>query len=198
MVNYWWPSLTSEQSKAALSLRLAQDQRTFKIAHYAPWLFNWWLTQKWFHSLSLIEGNLASLCSQDIEIIKQLPSDGKVTMLFPWVCSCFSSNIFFTLIFLQEKIRQQGIAESISRDARVSFGNWDFDPITDISDPFQNHEGSVHMWLGEEDGIIPLEVNRYISQKLPWIKVHEVPDAGHFLFFNPSLCEAILRELLTA
>lgn len=102
------------------------------------------------------------------------------------------------LIFLQEKIRQQGIAESISRDAIVSFGNWDFDPITDISDPFQNHEGSVHMWLGEEDGIIPLEVNRYISQKLPWIKVHQVPDAGHFLFFNPSLCEAILRELLTA
>lgn len=82
MVNYWWPSLTSEQSKAALGLRLAQDQRTFKIAHYAPWLFNWWLTQKWFHSLSLIEGNMVSLCSQDIEIMKQLPSDGHVTMLF--------------------------------------------------------------------------------------------------------------------
>lgn len=173
MVNYWWPSLPSELSKAALGLRLVQDQRTLKIAHHAPWLFNWWLTQKWFHSLSLMEGNMASLCSQDIEIIKQLPSDGR------------------------EKIRQQGIAESLSRDAIVSFGNWDFDP-TDICNPFPNNEGSVHMWLGQKDGIIPLAVNRYLSQKLPWIQYHEVPDAGHFLFHNANFCEAILRELLAA
>ena len=74
---------------------------------------------------------------------------------------------------------------------------WEFDP-TDIADPFPNQEGSVHLWQGCEDRIIPFEINRYISEKLPWIRYHEVPDAGHFLAFNGSLCESIVRELLTA
>lgn len=86
------------------------------------------------------------------------------------------------------------MGESLSRDAIVGFGNWEFDPI-DISNPFPNNEGSVHMWVGQEDGFISLKAHQYLSQKLPWIKYHEVPNAGHFLFFDPSLCETILKQL---
>ncbi|GFZ20320.1 alpha/beta-Hydrolases superfamily protein [Actinidia rufa] len=95
----------------------------------------------------------------------------------------------------QEKIRQQGVYESLYRDILAGYAKWEFDPL-DITNPFPENEGSVHIWQGYEDRIIPFRVNRYISEKLPWIRYHEVPDAGHLLIYNSDLCEAILRELL--
>lgn len=77
----------------------------------------------------------------------------------------------------------------------AGYGKWEFDPM-DITNPFPNKEGSVHIWQGYEDKIIPFEVNRYLSQKLQWIQYHEVHDVGHFLIYDSSLCEAVLRELL--
>lgn len=77
----------------------------------------------------------------------------------------------------------------------AGYGKWEFDPM-DVTNPFPNKEGSVHIWQGYEDKIIPFEVNRYLSQKLQWIRYHEVRDVGHFLIYNSSLCEAVLRELL--
>ncbi|KAK6926585.1 Alpha/beta hydrolase fold-1 [Dillenia turbinata] len=92
-----------------------------------------------------------------------------------------------------EKITQQGVYESLHRDLIVGYGKWEFDPI-DLSDPIP--EGSVHLWQGLQDRIIPLILNRYIRDKLPWIRYHEVPDGGHFMIFNSSTCEAIFRALL--
>ena len=77
----------------------------------------------------------------------------------------------------------------------VGYANWEFDP-TDLQNPFPNNEGSVHIWQGLEDKIIPYSLNRYLSQKLPWIRYHEVPDAGHLLAFKRNFCEAIIRDLL--
>ncbi|CDP06932.1 unnamed protein product [Coffea canephora] len=175
-VHYWWPCLPAELSKHSLRKLLVQDQWVFRVAHYTPWLLNWWMTQKWFPSLSIMEGKTDILSSQDLEILKQ------------------SSGV---LNDGQEKVRQQGLYESLYRDILAGYVQWEFDP-TDIADPFPNKEGSVHLWQGCEDRIIPFEINRYISEKLPWIRYHEVPDAGHFLAFNGSLCESIVRELLTA
>ncbi|KAK2986198.1 hypothetical protein RJ640_012456 [Escallonia rubra] len=76
----------------------------------------------------------------------------------------------------------------------AGYGKWEFDPL-DIANHFPNNR-SVHIWQGHEDKIIPFQLNRYISAKLPWIRYHEVPDVGHLLIFDSSLCEAILRELL--
>ncbi|MCI69298.1 hypothetical protein A2U01_0090559, partial [Trifolium medium] len=54
------------------------DQWTFRVARYTPWLFHWWMTQKWFPSLSFT--NIEMLSSDDVEILKSLsetPNTGK-------------------------------------------------------------------------------------------------------------------------
>lgn len=79
--NYWWTCYPNKLSKEAMEMILPQDKRTFQIAHYAPWLTNWWMNQKWFHSLSVKEGNMAIFCKTDLEIVKKLsgaPSLGEV------------------------------------------------------------------------------------------------------------------------
>jgi pimeloyl-ACP methyl ester carboxylesterase len=63
---------------------------------------------------------------------------------------------------------------------RVGFGKWEFDPM-EIDNPFPNNEGSVHLWHGEEDGLVPALLQRYIAKKLPWIHYHELPGVGHFV-----------------
>ncbi|KAE8733058.1 putative catalytic [Hibiscus syriacus] len=47
-VNYWWPRLPANISNEAFGRLLAQDQWSFRVAHYPPWLFYWWMSQKWF------------------------------------------------------------------------------------------------------------------------------------------------------
>ncbi|XP_047308462.1 uncharacterized protein LOC124911959 [Impatiens glandulifera] len=174
-VNYWWRSLPADLAKETFEMLLVQDQWTFRIAHYAPFMFNWWMSQKWFPSLSLLEeGNISSLSPSDIEILKNLPT---------------------TPPQVKERIRQQGNYESLYRDILTGFGEWGFD-FMDVNDPFSKGDGSVHIWQGREDRIIPYQINGYISEKLPWIRYHEIPDIGHLLFSNATLCEDILRELL--
>ena len=85
--------------------------------------------------------------------------------------------------------------ESLHRDVMIGFGNWGFSP-TEISNPFPDNDGSVHIWQGYEDRIIPYQMNRYISQKLPWIHYHEVPNGGHLFIMKSSQCEDIIRALL--
>ena len=77
----------------------------------------------------------------------------------------------------------------------VGFGRWEFSPL-DMKNPFSNNEGSVHLWQGYEDKIIPFEINRFIAEKVKWIKYHEVPDGGHCFISKQIMCETILRELL--
>lgn len=96
---------------------------------------------------------------------------------------------------VQVKVRQQGIHESLVRDLISGYGKWEFSPL-DVENPFSDHQGSVHIWQGFEDGVIPREINRYISDKLPWIRYHEIPGKGHFMIFDSHMCETILRELL--
>lgn len=171
-VHYWWPSLPANISSEGFQTLCTADQRTFQVAHHTPWLFYWWMTQKWFPSLSIMAGNMNLFSPPDMEIIKKLSETPKVG---------------------QEKVRQQGVHESLHRDILAGYAKWEFD-IMDISNPFPDNEGSVHLWQGYEDRIIPLQINRYIAEKLPWIHYHEVPDAGHLMLFKTELCEAILRD----
>ena len=96
---------------------------------------------------------------------------------------------------LQHKIRQQGVYESLHRDIMVHFGKWDFDPM-ELKNPFPDNEGSVHLWQGHKDSLVPFEMQRYLAQKLPWIQYHELPDSGHLIIHHNKLCEAIFRSLL--
>lgn len=82
-VHYWWPCLPANLSRVAMRKLLLQDQWTFRVAHYAPWLFYWWFTQKVFPSLSMMTGNMAIFSSTDMEIIKkwlEAPPDGQVVL----------------------------------------------------------------------------------------------------------------------
>ncbi|GAB4824709.1 hypothetical protein Ancab_007574 [Ancistrocladus abbreviatus] len=173
-VHYWWPSIPQNLSTVAFKRLPMQYQWVFCIARHAPWLFYWWMTQRWFPSLSITVGNLPVFSQRDLEILKKLSESPPVG---------------------QEKISQQGVYESLHRDLMVGYGKWEFDPF-DLENPFPNNEGSVHIWQGYEDKLIPFQINRFISEKLSWIQYHEVPDGGHLMIFEQDICESVLKALL--
>ncbi|KAL8233730.1 hypothetical protein R6Q59_019830 [Mikania micrantha] len=77
----------------------------------------------------------------------------------------------------------------------IGWGKWEFDPM-DLQNPFQNGNGSVHLWMGDDDRIVPVTLQRYIAQKLGWIKYHEIVGAGHTFSFADEMGDNILKELL--
>ncbi|XP_010271683.1 PREDICTED: uncharacterized protein LOC104607688 [Nelumbo nucifera] len=97
--------------------------------------------------------------------------------------------------FPQDKAKQQGVFESLHRDLMVGFGTWEFDPM-ELNNPFPHNESSVHIWQGYEDRIIPVLLQRYVTERLPWVQYHEFPDGGHMIYLDTRICEDILRTLL--
>lgn len=102
---------------------------------------------------------------------------------------------FLPFHVLQAQVRQQGEYESVHRDLMIGFGTWEFDP-TDLKNPFPNNEGSVHVWHGDEDGIVPVTLQRFITSKLPWIHYHEIVGAGHMFPYADGRTDAIMKTLL--
>ncbi|KAJ4971858.1 hypothetical protein NE237_004957 [Protea cynaroides] len=174
VVNYWWPSLPANLSRTALREKAVPDQWIFRIAHYAPRLLYWWRSQKWLPPAPMFEGHPVIFSRKDKEILTKMPD-----ALRPG----------------QDKVTQQGVFESLHRDLMVGFGHWSFDPL-DLSSPFPESEGSVQIWQGYEDRMVPSLLQRYVADRLPWIKYYEVHDGGHFFIYERSFSEAVLRALL--
>lgn len=174
VTNYWWPSFPSKLSDEAYKKLIKKDQIQLRIAHHAPALLFWYLTQKWFASSSIMDRDPVIFTERDIETIKKM---SKIPMPH------------------EHKIRQQGLYESLIRDMKVGFGKWEFDPM-ELNNPFPNNEGSVHIWQGYKDRLVPFELQRYVAQKLPWIRYHEVADGGHLIIHENVVCEAIFKALL--
>ncbi|VFQ74203.1 unnamed protein product [Cuscuta campestris] len=174
VVNYWWHNFPGNLSREAYYNQLPQDQWTLRVAHYAPWLTYWWNTQKYFPSSSVAANKLEIFNSHDRELLPKYFSfeEGHV-----------------------RQIRQQGEYESLHRDLIVGFGSWEFDPM-DLKNPFPDKEGSVHLWQGDEDGLVPVTLQRHIAQKLPWIRYHELPGAGHMFPFAEGMAAKIIKTLL--
>lgn len=98
--------------------------------------------------------------------------------------------------YLQDKLREQVVFDTLRGDWMVAFGYWEFDPLK-LSNPFpQNNRSYVHIWQGFEDKVVPSKIQRFISERLPWIRYHEVPDGGHLIVHYSGLAEAILKALL--
>lgn len=97
----------------------------------------------------------------------------------------------------QAQVRQQGDFDSLHRDLVFAFGSWEFDPM-DVNNPFKEGEGSVHLWQGEEDRLVPFTLQRYIASKLPWIQYHELPGMGHMFPYADGVADSIIQELLAA
>lgn len=95
----------------------------------------------------------------------------------------------------QGQVRQQGEYESLYRDMTIGFGTWDFDP-TELENPFPNNEGSVQLWQGDQDLLVPVTLQRFITQRLPWIQYHELPDTGHLFPLAEGMPDLIIKKLL--
>ncbi|KAJ4766740.1 alpha/beta-Hydrolases superfamily protein [Rhynchospora pubera] len=132
------------------------------------------MTQKWFASAAAASRDPGIFSESDLKVLHRLLSSGS---------------------FIENKSRQQGIYESIHRDLRVMFGNWEFDPMN-ITNPFPQNEGSVHLWQGYHDRLVPVQLQRFLSEKLPWIRYHEVPDGGHMFMFADGFTDRIVKMLL--
>lgn len=172
-INFWWSGLPANMSKQALSEQLVQDQWTFRVAHYVPWLTYWWNTQKWFPSSSLIAHSTKVLSPADLKVLHKLEARRSY----------------------MDQVRQQGDFDSLHRDLVIAFGRWEFDPM-DLKNPFPNKEGSVHLWQGDEDLAVPTTVQRYIVEKIPWIQYHELKDAGHLFPHADGVSDAIFETFL--
>ncbi|KAG5557008.1 hypothetical protein RHGRI_007308 [Rhododendron griersonianum] len=173
-VNYWLPGFPNNLAKEAYYEQLPRDQWAVGVAHYTPWLTYWWNTQKWFSASSVI-AQKPKLSPPDVKILTVLLARHGRTP--------------------KEYVTQQGVYESLLREMMVGFGSWEFDPM-DLSNPFLDNEGSVHLWHGNEDWLVPVTLQRYIAGRLPWIHYHEVPGAGHFFPFADGMREAIFKTLL--
>ncbi|ONK77577.1 uncharacterized protein A4U43_C02F8050 [Asparagus officinalis] len=175
-INLWWPSLPANLSREAYRKKLVEDQRVLWIAHNAPSFLYWWMTQQWFASRIPVNKFPELLSRQDKEIFQK-----KLTM--PIIAEC------------EKKAQQQGIFESLLRDVMVIFGKWDFDPLH-MSNPFPNNEGTVHLWHGSEDKMVPVQLQHYVSKALPWVRYHEYPEGGHLFLFVDGFTDIILKALL--
>lgn len=174
VVNYWLPSFPYSLAKEAYYEQLPQDQWTVGVAHYIPWLTYWWNTQKWFPASSVI-AQKPKLSPQDVKILTTMQARRERRP--------------------RENVTEQGIHESLIRDMMVGFGSWEFDPM-DLVNPFVDDEGSIHLWQGNEDRLVPVTLQRYIAGRLPWIHYHEVPDGGHFFTYADGMREAFFKSLL--
>ncbi|KAE9461356.1 hypothetical protein C3L33_06738, partial [Rhododendron williamsianum] len=173
-INFWWPSFPSELCESEYKKQPKKDQWKLRIAHYVPGLLYWWMTLKWFPSCSIMARDPIIFNKRDFEILKkmlQVPNPN------------------------EHKIRQQGEYESLFKDLMVGFGSWEFDPM-ELENPFPHNEGAVQLWQGREDKLVPVELQRFVAKKLPWIKYHEVPDGGHLIVHDNGLCESIFKALL--
>ncbi|XP_055830976.1 uncharacterized protein LOC129899993 isoform X5 [Solanum dulcamara] len=176
VVNYWWPSFPDNLSTEGYNLQLPQDQWALRVAHYAPWLVYWWNTQKWFPCNSVISGK-PKMSPPDLEVVSR------------------SAKHASQMQKLKEYAVKQGVFESLHRDMMVGFGKWDFDPM-DLKNLFPNGEGSVHLWHGDEDWVVPVILQRYVAERLPWIHFHEIPNVGHLLMHDPAMKEVIWKTFL--
>ncbi|KAI3471826.1 hypothetical protein Pfo_030637 [Paulownia fortunei] len=174
VVNYWWPSIPSNMSQQAYEQQPTQDQWALRVAHYIPWLTYWWNTQKLFPASSVITHSPTIFSNQDKELIPRILSVRKE---------------------YQALARQQGEFESLHRDAMIGFGTWEFDP-TDLKNPFSESEGSVHLWQGDDDRLVPVTLQRYIAHQLPWIHYHELSGAGHMFLFADGRADSVIQALV--
>ncbi|CAL1367155.1 unnamed protein product [Linum trigynum] len=172
IVNYNWRSLPQSLIRDDYRRRLVQ--LTYFFSSYAPGLLHWWVSQQWLPSNSVLERNPVFFNPHDIEILKKIPG-------FPMLSKA--------------KLVEREVFDTLRHDFLVGFGDWEFDP-TDLENPFPSNTSNVHIWQGLEDRVVPFQLQRFISGKLPWIRYHEVPEGGHLIVHYNGLGEAVLKSLL--
>ncbi|GAA0185472.1 hydrolase [Lithospermum erythrorhizon] len=170
-ISFWWPGLPKDLSEQALKQQEPWMQWNFLIAHYAPWLLYWWNTQ-----------NTQVFFPQR----KEIHNPQSVNTL---------SNSDPQQNSDEEYSTQQGLYESFLRDFMVGFGKWEFEPL-DLENSFNNSDVSIQLWQGGADEAVPVVLQRYIVERLPWIEYHEVPNVGHKFALENSVKRQIMMSLV--
>ncbi|KAG6487870.1 hypothetical protein ZIOFF_056608 [Zingiber officinale] len=172
VINYRWPGFPSNLSNEVYKKQQLGDQWALRVAYYAPWLLHWWMNQPWLPQSTVIKGT-THLPNRLDEQIHQYAIANKL----------FEER--------RKLATQQGVQESFYRDMAVMFGKWEFDPMELSQPPFP-----VHIWQGDEDGLVPVTLQRYISSHLSWIEYHELEATGHYLAAVEGLGDVMLKALL--
>ncbi|ESQ45053.1 hypothetical protein EUTSA_v10010501mg [Eutrema salsugineum] len=173
VTNSWWPSFPSSLTWELWNKQSKTERFGMLITHNTPWLLYWWNNQKLFETSSVMQSSPTMFSPQDMAVLPKLAAR----------------------VAYKNQTTQQGTHESLDRDLIVGFGKWGFDPMK-IENPFPKGEGSVHLWQGDDDRLVPVALQRIIAQKLTWIKYHEVPGAGHLFPNADGMGETVLKELL--
>ncbi|XP_074312403.1 uncharacterized protein LOC141647928 [Silene latifolia] len=155
----------------------------------APAMNYWW------------NGIPAKLLKESFE--NQLPEDQwaqRVSHYFPWLTYWWNTQKYFpsssvAAYSTQIQPQKQGVYVTLHMDMMMGWGVWDFSPL-ELANPFPNKEKAVHVWQGDNDHLVPVTLQRYIAQQLPWVKYHEVPGGGHMFPLSDGIPEAVLRSLL--
>ena len=81
----------------------------------------------------------------------------------------------------------QGAAGYV-QDAKIIFSPWGFD-LKDV-------RGKVHLWYGTDDVFTPVNMGRYMAERLPNAKLTIYPDETHMsIFFQRE--EQVIADLLS-
>jgi len=171
VVNYWWPGFPADLAAEVYAKQEVGDQWALRVSHHAPGILHWWMDQRWLPNSTVVDNTTHLPNKRDAEVRRALAADG-------------------TLRRKREVATQQGIHESYYRDMTVMFGKWEFDPMSLPQPPCP-----VHLWQGDEDGLVPVELQRHLAGKLGWVSYHELPGTGHFLSAVPGLGDTVLRTL---
>lgn len=172
VINYKWRTLPADLIKDDYRKNLSR--LILWLLRHAPGLMHWWLTQKLFPSSKILDKNPAFFNDKDLDSVTNTPG---------------------YQLFAQNKLQDRTVFDSIRRDCLVAYGKWDFEPM-ELTNPYPQKESTVHIWQGYEDKVVPVKLQRHVSEKLPWIQYHEVPGGGHMLLYDSTVCGAILRSLV--
>ncbi|XP_020094547.1 uncharacterized protein LOC109714363 isoform X2 [Ananas comosus] len=173
VINYRWPGFPRDLADEAYSKQELGDQWALRVSYYAPSILHWWMEQSWLPTSTAVKGTTYLPNKLDQELRTRSVADGS-----------FDKR--------RQLATQQGIYESFYRDMKVMFGKWDFDPMDLSPPPFP-----VHVWQGDEDGLVPVVLQRHIASRHSWINYHELPGTGHFLTSVPGLGDKVLKALFS-
>ncbi|KAL6853347.1 hypothetical protein ACP4OV_019376 [Aristida adscensionis] len=182
--NFWWRGFPAAVAAAAFAALPPRDRWAARVARHAPWLAYWWNTQRWFPRSSVVADRRRVFSPPDLKVVADLAAAAGHRRRRPH----------------RDQVRQQGVFESVHRDMMVAFGEWGYSPL-ELSDPAAAAAGkggaaAVHLWHGAEDLVMPPAMSRHIARELPWIRYHELPDAGHLFPLAGGMADAIVKSLL--
>ncbi|XP_024534347.1 uncharacterized protein LOC112347540 [Selaginella moellendorffii] len=87
---------------------------------------------------------------------------------------------------------QRSHRQSLNKDMLLQFGKWEFDPL-ELQEP---GDFRVSIWQGDRDYPVPVELQRFVHKKLPWLDYHEIAGVGHLVVLVPGYGDEIISNLV--